>query len=432
MPAESPPFSVVLPLLLFAPAGLIAAGLLLLAADSDTLVAINAPHTIAVVHAVAIGWASTTIMGASYQLLQAVFGGRLFSYSLARIQIVIHLLAAPAFVWSAFEWNTMWMAVAGTALSVSFLLYAVLSGVALARATRRGVVHFGMALGLVGLVVTFGFGLTWVGALYHLWFPITLGLLSAHAHVGLAGWLGITILSVSEQLVPMFSLTTQQRPSRLPWVAIALTAAAVALFASVLPFEPEAPVRVLLGAFLAAGPAVWAFGIVSGFRARSRRKLDIHGRATMLALPCLGVAALVGFGAAAGTPFTTDEEPARWLLAYGALFLGGFVGATLVGNSLKIVPFLVWIHRYQKLAGKAPVPVIADLVNVRLQHMALGLVVTGSNIIAAGALAGSLLFIRIGGGILSAGGLSLAGALWWSLLPAQSSRQPIVARKVVT
>ena len=430
-PAESPPFSVVLPLLFLAPIGLVTAGLLLLNADGDTLVAINAPHTVAIVHAIALGWASTTIMGASYQLLQAVLGGHIFSYRLARLQAAIHVVAVPLFVWAAYRWDTAWMALAGTLLATSFLLYSILAATALARASRRGVVHFGMAMGLIGLLVAFGFGLTWVGALYHLWFPITLGLLSAHAHLGLIGWLGITILSVSEQLVPMFSLTSQ-RPSRLPWIAIGLTAVAVTLFASVLPFQPGVPVRVLLALVLTVGPAVWAFGIVRGFRRRSRRKLDIHGRATMAALPCLLLAAVVGVGAAIGTPFTNDAEPARWLLAYGALLLGGFVGATLVGNSLKIVPFLIWIHRYQRLAGKAPVPVISDLVNVRLQHLALGLIVLGSYTVAAGSLAGSLLFIRAGGDIFAAGGVSLTGALWWSLLPAHSTRQPIGARKATT
>lgn len=431
VPSESPPLSVVLPLLLLAPAGLVAAGLMLTRADADTLVAINAPHTVAVVHAIAVGWASTTIMGASYQLLQAVLGGRLFSYRLAQVQAAIHLVALPIFVWSAYGWNTTWMAAAGSLLTLSFVLYAILAAVALARARRRGVVHFGMALGLLSLVATFGLGLTWVGALYHLWFPITLGALSAHAHLGLVGWLGLTIVSVSEQLVPMFSLTTR-RPSRLPWAAVGLTGAGVALFAAILPLNPGPAVRVLLAVFLAAGPALWMFGLVSGFRARSRRKLDIHGRSTMLALACLVPAAAVGAGAAIGTPFTTDDQPARWLLAYGALLLGGFVGTTLVGNSLKIVPFLIWIHRYQGLAGIRPVPVIADLVNVRLQHLALALVMLGSYAVAAGSLAGSVTFIRLAGLVLAVAGLSLVSALWWSLLPAQSSRQPVGTRKAVT
>lgn len=431
VPAESPPLSVVLPPLLLAPAGLIAGGAMLAFADGDTLVAINAPHTVAVTHAVAVGWASTTVMGASYQLVQAVLGGRLGSYWAARAQATLHLLATLVFIISVYQWDTMLMAISGSVLAAAFLVYAVLALAALKGTTRGSPVRYGMLLGVVSLLATFGMGLTWVLTLYWAWFPITLGMLSSHAHLGLVGWLGLTILGVSEQLVPMFSLTSRPA-SRMPKLAITLSALGLAVFFSVIAHDPGPWIRVLSAVLLVPGPALWAWDILRGFRVRSRRKLDIHGRATLVAIASLAAAAIVGMGAAIGTPFTSDEEPARWLLAYGALLLGGFMGSMLVGNSLKIVPFMVWLHRYRTTAGRRPVPVIADMVQVPLQHVALAFVSGGSFVVAAGALLGSLEVVRAGGALLGIGGMSLMGALWWSLLPARSSRQPLGGRTAVS
>ena len=41
----------------------------------------------------------------------------------------------------------------------------------------------------------------------------------------------------------------------------------------------------------------------------------------------------------------------RLVLAYGLLALPGFVGSVVVGQLFKIVPFLVWLHRFSPLVG---------------------------------------------------------------------------------
>src|SRR5262249_59753575 len=51
----------------------------------------------------------------------------------------------------------------------------------------------------------------------------------------------------------------------------------------------------------------------------------------------------------------------RWALAYGVVILGGWASLTIVGMMLKIVPFLVWYRVYAPLAGRTPVPGLADL-----------------------------------------------------------------------
>ncbi|HEX6030249.1 MAG TPA: hypothetical protein VFY90_02380, partial [Tepidiformaceae bacterium] len=132
-PSESPPLWLVAPYFLFAPLGLVAGGLLLAFAPRDVFVGINIPRTVAITHAVVIGWITTTIMGASYQLGPAVIGGRLLSLRLARVQFWLHAVSVIGFVWSLFEWRTLAMSVAGVCLALSFTLYLVNAFVSLSR-----------------------------------------------------------------------------------------------------------------------------------------------------------------------------------------------------------------------------------------------------------------------------------------------------------
>jgi hypothetical protein len=39
----------------------------------------------------------------------------------------------------------------------------------------------------------------------------------------------------------------------------------------------------------------------------------------------------------------------------------GFISALILGQTFKTLPFIVWMHRYQHLVGKQPVPQPKDL-----------------------------------------------------------------------
>jgi hypothetical protein len=419
-PTEGPPLWLVAPFFLVAPIGLIAAGLLLAASGESALIAINAPRTVAVTHALVIGWLTTTVMGATYQLGPAVVGGRLLSVRLARWQFGAHVLSVPVFIWAVLEWDTVWMSAAGALMTVSFVLYALNAVTSVVRGRGWSLPRAYLATSLAMLAATAGLGLTWVGALHHAWFPVTMGKLSAHAHVGLAGWLGLTLMGVSYQLVPMFNVVNRVKP-RFGWVALPVTAAATAVFALVMYSDPPAAARVVIALFLAAGPAFWAADQVRFMALRSRRRLDVQGRATLTSVAFLALAAVFGVCAAVGTPFVTDDEPARWLLAYGACGIAGWLGVAVLGNSYKILPFLIWFHRYRPLVGRRPVPVLADLYSETAASVALVLLVAAASLLASAAAAGSLDAIRAGGLVLALAGLVHEGAILAMFLPRSAS-----------
>lgn len=409
-PGQSPPLWLIAPFFLVAPAGMVAAGLLLLTSGPDVFVAINLPRTVAVTHALVIGWIATSVMGATYQLAPAVLGGPLFSIRLAALQFGLHLLAVPLFVWSLLEWNTLLMSIAGSTLAVSLLLFVVNAYVSLLRAKLSSLPRTYLLVSLAMLVATMSFGLAYVGSLERAWFPVSLHRLSAHAHLGLVGWLSLTVMGVSYQLVPMFNVA-HHVSSRLGHLCLAWTAAATLAFAGIMLSGPTPGLRMLVTVALAAGPAAWGLDQARLMARRSRRKLDVQGTATLLALALLSLAIPVAVAASNGTPGTSDAEPARWLLAYAALGLVGWVGVTLIGNSYKILPFLVWFHRYSPLIGREPVPMLADMYDDRRAVVIARLLGLAALVLAGAALIGNLDILRLGGALLAGVGVAHAADL---------------------
>ena len=411
-PTRSPALSLVAPFFMAAPLALVVAGLLLATSGPAIFVAINEPRTVAITHATVIGWLTTSIMGAIYQLGPAVLGGRLVSHRLARVQFVVHVVSVPLFVWSIAEWNITAMSLAGVGVVVSFTLFLINAFPAVWGGRGNWTLPRAyLSMALVFVAATASVGITWVGDLEHLWFPITMGRLSGHAHLGLVGWLALTVMGASYQLVPMFNVITK-RETRAGWPVLGWTALSAALFATLMMTDPAPALRIVLAVALAAGPAAWGLDMLRMMRSRSRRNLDVQGRATFAALAFLLGALVLGLFAAVGTPFTADEEPARWLLAYAAAGILGWVGLTLVGNSYKILSFLVWYHRYRPRAGREPIPVIADIYSDRWASYVLFGHGMAAALLALSAVTGWIDLFRAGGLLLATAallhGLSLA------------------------
>ena len=425
-PADSPPLWLIAPFFLAAPFGLMAGGLLLATSNSDALVAINLPQTVAITHAVVVGWIATTIMGAVYQLGPVIIGGKLLSQRLARIQLVVHIVAVAGFVPAVRAWNTEAMAMAGILLTLSFTLFVVNASACVIRAKARSLTRAYLAAALVFLAATFSLGLTYAMALRHLWFPITLGRLSAHAHIGLVGFIGLTLMGVSYQLVPMFAVVQHAR-QRLGRSALILTVVSLVTFAFAVAAGAGPWLRVLLAGAMAVGPSLWAIDEVHLLRHRGKRRLDVQGYGTYLSIGFLGLTIVLGLGAAWGTPATPNDEPARWLLAYGIAGIAGWAGLSLVGNSYKIVPFLLWFHRYLPRVGSGPVPVTADIYNDRAANVVLAVQASAVALGAAAALTGTLPLLRSAGMLLVLAGLGHELTLLHMFLPKTASQRAVTS-----
>ena len=398
--ASSPPLGLVAPFLLAAPLGLLAAGILLGTTDNSSLAGINVPKNVAATHAAVIGGLTTAIMGAVYQLGPAVLGGRLVSHRLARMQFAVHAVSVPGFVWALLEWNFGLMSAAAVGVLASFVMFLINAVPAVGVRRPNSVTRAYLSASLLLLVVTAAFGVTWVGALQHLWFPVTMGRLSGHAHLGLLGWLGLTVMGVSYQLVPMFNVVQKRQP-RFAWAALGLTGTAAVAGGLLLMTDPGREVRLVVAVAMGFGPALWGIDMLRLLLARSRRSLDVQGRATYVSLGFLAAAILLGVMVAVGGPLRDGDHAGRWQLAYGICGIGGWAGLTLVGNSYKLLPFLVWYHRYRFLAGSRAVPMITDIYSDRAATAVMSGYALGLAVMAVGAGSAELLVLRTGAWMLA-------------------------------
>lgn len=415
-PGESPPLSVVAPFLLSAPIALTVAGIGIAMAGSESFEAVNAPHTLAIVHSLLLGWLTLAIMGASYQLGPAVFRLPLRSVRLARVQFVLHVAGLGIFVPATWNWAVHWMAIGGGMVVLSVICF--LFNVARLRPWSAPVQLRYVRLAHVFLALTIVVGLTFVGNLLNGWFAITPGVLAAHAHLGLLGWIGLTVMGVSYQLVPMFNLAHTRKP-RFATVVLVLTSGGLVVFGAGMITDPARPIRLLLALPLVVGFALFDFDQLRLFSARSRRKRDIQGWALPVSLAFLSVTCLAAIGAAWGSPLTGEVEAARWPIAYGLLGVVGWAGTAVLGNSHKIIPFLVWYHRYRPGIGTPGdrSPLLRDLYDERLAMSILVLHTAATLLLAASALAGWLPGLRSGGVVLALSGTLQAASFAWMVMP---------------
>ena len=212
-----------------------------------------------------------------------------------------------------------------------------------------------MRLAMLALVVVGGLGLRLAWARAGGAFPgDRAAWLLGHASVGLLCWIGGLIFAVSLQVVPMFYLAPA--PSRrlsllgLGGVALSLLAVPVALLS-------DAGGLVVGLSATPAACAVWLLHpwlILSALARRKRRRRDISAdfwRAGLILAPALML--LAGLSAV--------DSSGPWPATLGWLAIYGWGGLIVHGMLTRIVPFLVWFHRFAALAGKRPIPAMRQL-----------------------------------------------------------------------
>ncbi|MDB5918072.1 MAG: permease, partial [Massilia sp.] len=169
-----------------------------------------------------------------------------------------------------------------------------------------------------------------------------------HALWGLLGWIGMLLIGVAWQVIPMFQVTPLYPPAITRALGVLVPALLVAVtVAQIAGYTLAAPLRALLfGSF-----AVFAVVTLS-LLARRKRPAD----STTLFWR-LSMASLL---ACAPAWYAPPGEAARPLLL-GVLFLAGFASSAISGMLYKIVPFLLWHHWQEQGLGR-PVPGIRQVI----------------------------------------------------------------------
>ncbi len=368
------------------------------------------PDALVVTHLFTLGWVTMLIMGAAYQLIPVVLQVPIYSEALGHVTFAVFLAGLGIMLWSFWEFQVGLLAgggslvVAATALFL-FNLAATLFGLERWTLTAS---YVASSLGHLALAVTWGLVLA-LNLGYGFLGATSPQNLLAHVAVGFFGWFTVTIFGYAYKLVPMFALA-HDRPEVLGRVVLYLMNAGVlGVFAAGVAGAGRLVTAIPL-VVLTAGVALFVADLYGVFRQRRRRRLDVTMQFVISALAYLVLTAGLTVTAASGGWARFGSDP-RGPLALGAVALLGWVSMLAVGQLYKVVPFLVWYHKYSERVGVEPVPLLRDMFSEPLAQAGLWLSNAGVLGLFGGLLAGASALGRAGAGSWLAGSLVFA----WSM-----------------
>lgn len=403
--ANSPPFR--LPGEHFAAAlGLWGAGALGLAwvAPSVAQGLFPLPRVVAVTHLFTLGWITTSILGALYQFLPVALRQPVRSVRVAHAGFWLYVPGLAGFVAGLIGGVRPLMLAGAVAFATGLALFVGNLAATLARVRERDLTWWSLAGAGVFLLATMALGLT---------LAVNLGsgvlgehrflALGVHMHVALAGWVLLVMIGVARHLLPMFLLShgASERPGK---VATALVGAGVLALALLHHVVPVGTFRVAAAVIWVGAAAFLAQGALY-FRHRIRPKLDPGMRLAGASLGFLALALVLA-------------PAALWMGLSAPRLVTAYVAAAVLGISLfvaahyyKILPFLVWYHRFGPLAGKRPVPRVAELYDDRTATLAGVLLLCGALGVVAATLAGAGVVARVAASTYAAGAAVVIGQM---------------------
>ncbi|MDT8342339.1 MAG: hypothetical protein RQ751_12570 [Longimicrobiales bacterium] len=362
------------------------------------------PRVAGVTHLFTLGWITTSIMGALYQLLPVALEREVRWPRVAQGTLLLYAPGLLLFVAGVAGGSREWILPGAVLLAAGVLTFALNLAATLRAAPRRDLTWRALALADGFLVVTVVLGVAlalnlqrdFMGAHRLLALPV-------HLHVALVGWVLLVMVGVAQRLLPMFLLShgADERPGR--W-AVGLLALGAGLLVA-LHHAPGPVVRLVPAPLMLAGVGAFLLQARGFYRHRRRPSLDPGMRSAAAALAVVGLAAALGTLQAVtgfGRPLLAT--------AYVALLV---LGITLFVAALyyKIVPFLVWYHRFAPRAGKGPVPMVAELYHSGWAGAA-GLLLAGGGVTSAAGIAlGTAPVVRAGASAFLAGAVVLAAQM---------------------
>lgn len=363
------------------------------------------PHVAGVTHLVTLGWLTTTIFGALYQLLPVALGTPIRWPRLGHASFWTFAPGAGVFACGVAENSTL-LHHAGLVLVTTGIVLAMVNIVAaLHRSRTRDVTWVAIALAVTFLSATLGLGAVLLHNLHTDFLAAArVRVLVTHLHVAIIGWALLMMVGVSHRLLPMFLLA--HNPDR-RWTkpAVALLAAGVPALAIGLNTRFSAA-RWLAVVLLELGVACFLRQAYGFYRARVRKQLDVGMRFVGAALGFLLLAALLGPGV-----LVLGPAAPRLAMAYVLLGLLGGIVLFIVGFFYKIVPLLAWTVRYRDRMGKSAVPTVADMYSARVALVQLAVMPAAVAVLAVAILAGSARIAYAGAVLFLAGVLLFASQL---------------------
>lgn len=334
--AQTPPLMVPLRLFLIAPLfAVLGMGVLIMAPEAILMTRWSA-EALVVVHLIVLGFITMVMLGALQQLIPVLIGvvieeSSRLSLALALFWGLGTLLLVGGF-WlrsSAFTVSALW----SLGIGLSFLLFYLLR--ALWQSPSRHPTVLAMLGAIVSLALTYLIALLvlgkggWSAPVAHPW-------TSLHLSWGLLGWMGLLLMGVGYQVVPMFQITPDFPPPLRRWLGPSLFISLLLL--SISSINPTLGVLFWPALVLMAGTLL-TFAVTI-FYLQWQRKRRLPDASVNLWRIAMGSLLLAIIFALPGLMLSLEK---LLYLAWVTLVFGTVIPA-MSGMLLKIIPFLIWLH----------------------------------------------------------------------------------------
>ncbi len=338
--SQSPPPWVPLRFFLTAPVFAILASVLIIWHGTDPFVSRWTAPVLATTHLLVLGFMAMVMMGALIQVVSVLIGGKINHINM--MGILIHstlsvgvILLAEGLIYL----HPLLMQGAVIFLAISFTTFIFVIARAVFNSSTKRDSGVGIGLAIIALIVAVLLGL-WLAAGYG-WDGIQLqrSLTDTHLVWGLLGWVGLLLITVAYEVVPMFQLTPPYPKIVTRWLAPAHIISLVLWSCWVI--APESLLTKLGG--LAAAITISFFAATTLWLQSRRKKktADIavwfwrSGTITILIATSIWLYAQY---------FTDIAQHPGYQMLLGVLVILGFAVGLINGMLYKIIPFLIWLH----------------------------------------------------------------------------------------
>lgn len=357
------------------------------------------------VHLFLVGFVIFIIVGAMAQLIPVVL--EIGHYHVELFYVIFpFLVLGLVFLLSGFIADPTMLPYGGVLLLLAFGLYLFNLLMTLKEVKKLTLVVKSVAVAnaflAIGLIFGLLMALNYAGIIVIDMFAF----LKAHVYLLICGYITLTVMGISLVLVPMFGLSHGFNDQSIVLsIYLLATSIVIVVVASIF----ELSFFEYFGYFITVVAYVlYVYQIAIIYKNRARKESDIWAKSMIFAFVMLVIS--LGFIVAY---FIKPNQ--AYLLVSGFLFFVGFLGFIITAHLYKIVPFLVWFHRFSPLVGKQKVPMMADMVPKKSAHYQFVFSTFGTLLCAVALLFGQDVMLKMGASFLVVGTMFLLGSLYYML-----------------
>jgi hypothetical protein len=352
---QAPPISAPIRFFVTAPLFAVLAGILILFSDAAVLSSRFSTHTIAVTHALTVGFLSFVMFGALLQMLPVLAGVRISKVDLvAKSSYAFMLIGTLSMIFGLWFDISKLILLSSLLLGGSFLILIIsmliaLKGVVNVTASVRAMITsliFALLITLMGMHLLSSYGIGKFSDLHLLFANI-------HSVWAVFGFAGVLIIGVAFHVLPMFYVAPRFKKFCKQKVVWLITSGLLLwLFLNIFIESYSTIGKIWVALFF------WAFSttVYLKLNARRRKISDI----TVWYWRSATIFMTLGTFAWAINDFF-DE---KYIVIVSILIGGGFILSIMSGMLYKIVPFLVWFHLNAK--GYMSIPTMNDMISKKL------------------------------------------------------------------